>query len=81
MAKIQDGVKSDIFKCAQPVVFWRETHEFQSSFFHEKTSTLLYLMIERCNLFCTLKEIQDLTNSSLATTKLNQNCQYDRTHF
>ena len=69
----------------RPVVTsWEETHESQSSFFHEKTQHVLWmranLMIERDIPLCTFKEKQGHSNASLEMTKQNQNCQWDPGH-
>ena len=71
-------------RTVQPVVTsWRDTSPNQVSFMR-RPSTLLWkrknLMKERCNPLCTLKEKQGLSNSSLETTKQNQNCHWDPGH-
>ena len=69
----------------QPVVnSWAKTHESQSSFSHEKTQHVFWkrknFMIERGNPLRMLKEKQGHSNSSLETTKQNQNCCWDPDH-
>ena len=72
-------------RTGQPVVAsWARTHESQSSFSHEKPSTLFWkkkkLMIERDNPLSTFKEAKGYSNSSLETTKQNQTCRWDPDH-
>ena len=65
----------------QPVVtFWAKTHESQSSFSHEKTQ---HVIVEEKNLVTdrgTPLSSQGHSNSSLETTKQNQNCHWNPDH-
>ena len=71
-------------KTGQPVVIGeRHTSPEQVSLMRRPSTLLLKrknLMIERGNPLCTLKEKQGHSNSSLETTKQNQNCQFDPDH-
>ena len=77
-------------RTGRPVVTsWGKTHESQSSFFHEKTQhdrTGQPAVIEEKPHDRTeqpvviLKEKQGRSNSSLETTKQNENCHWDPDH-
>ena len=72
-------------RTGQPfVASWSRTHEFQSSFSHEKTMPVFFfwkrkkLMIERGHPLCAFNEEQGHSNSSLETTKQNWICRWDQ---
>ena len=72
--------KSMVDRTGQHVVGQRHTSPNQFSLMR-RPSTLFWkrknLMIERGNPLCMLKERQGHSNSSLETTKQNQNCRWD----
>ena len=59
---------------------WARTHEFQSSFSHEKTKHVFLEEEEIRDPLWSLKEEQGHSNSSLETTKQNWNCRQDPDH-
>ena len=72
-------------RTGQPIVTsWAKTHESQSSFSHVKTQHDILEEEDphdrRGNPLCMLKEKQGHSNSSLETTKQNQNCRWDTDH-
>ena len=68
------------------VASWAGTHEFQSSFSHEKTKHVILEDEEthdssRTLFLPALIEEEGHGNSSLETTKQNENCRSDPDHF
>ena len=68
------------------VASWARTHEFQSSFSHEKTMPVIFFKkkkkftMERGHPLFAFNEGQGHSNSSLETTKKNWNCGKDPDH-